>query len=346
MASQSRKKRSKSRKTYRVTRGQKKKTSPKRKNRNQRDILIALVLLLLVAVFGVVHYYQSGTDFFAETKGRGTLQEGISAKDNKNSGAVSARVQDAAKSQAFKGSREPNNPKPIISVESPAQEQSSRPRLVIIIDDVANPRELKAIESIPLKLTPSLFPPSRFSKQTAQMAKGLRHYMVHFPMQADNHPYGAMPDTVTIYEPTAQWRARVKALRRFFPGCVYTNNHTGSLFTSDYEALYTLYGFLREEGFIFVDSRTSRETQGERVARAYGDRYLHRDVFIDNEQTFGAIRKQLKTAVDKARKQGYAIAIGHPHKITMLSLKKSLDILADVDVVYMDELGSFLAGQK
>jgi polysaccharide deacetylase 2 family uncharacterized protein YibQ len=215
---------------------------------------------------------------------------------------------------------------------------AKRPKLVIIIDDVASPKQLKEIQSIPLHLTPSIFPPSRFSRSTEAMAKQLKHYMIHFPMQAANHPYGAMPNTVTLRDSKEQLRARVKNLRRWFPYCVYINNHTGSVFTSDYRSLHTLYGILKEEGFVFLDSRTSIKTQGERVAREYGDRYLFRDVFIDNVQTFGAIRKQLKAAVAKAKKRGYAIAIGHAHSMTMQSLRRSLDILADVDVVYLDEL--------
>jgi len=99
-----------------------------------------------------------------------------------------------------------------------------------------------------------------------------------------------------------------------------------------------LYGLLKQEHFVFVDSRTSSKSQGERVVKAYGDTYLGRDVFIDNTQQFGAIRNELKNAVKQAKKRGYAIAIGHPYPITIRSLKNSLDILVDVDVVYMDEL--------
>jgi polysaccharide deacetylase 2 family uncharacterized protein YibQ len=210
--------------------------------------------------------------------------------------------------------------------------------LVIIIDDVSNPKELKAIRSIPLKLTPSLFPPSKFSQKTAEMARGLRHYMVHFPMQAGNHPQGAMPATLTLGDSEAKMRARVKALRRWFPNCRYTNNHTGSVFTSNYKVLHTVYGLLKEEGFTFLDSRTSPKSKGKKVAKAYGDFYLYRDVFIDNVQEFGPIRKQLKAAIKKAKKRGYAIAIGHPHPMTLRTLKNSLDILVDVDVLYLDEL--------
>ena len=225
-----------------------------------------------------------------------------------------------------------------LHTKAPVIPKGSKPRLVIIIDDVAGPGQLKKIRAVPIKLTPSIFPPSKRLRSTAKMAKDLKHYMIHFPMQAGNYPKGAMNNTLTVRDPEEKMRGRVRELRKWFPNCIYTNNHTGSVFTSDYHALHTVYGLLKEEGFIFIDSRTSAKTKGKKVANAYGDFYLHRDVFIDNIQNATAIRKQLKTAVRKAKKRGYAIAIGHPHSITLKTLKNSADILQAVDVVYIDEL--------
>jgi len=162
--------------------------------------------------------------------------------------------------------------------------------------------------------------------------------MIHLPMEAPEHPKNAMPDTIVRHDSKEKMQLRVKQLREWFPRVVYVNNHTGSTFTADSDALMRLYGLLKQEHFVFVDSRTSSKSQGERVVKAYGDTYLGRDVFIDNTQQFGAIRNELKNAVKQAKKRGYAIAIGHPYPITIRSLKNSLDILVDVDVVYMDEL--------
>ena len=348
----------------------KKKRAGKKGGGTKRDLLIAFALLCLVALAGLF-YYRNGEGHSAGPVTESTHSGKASVLDKKRiavktpkrrqveeierveSASISERI-DRQRREAMragdawmkrKGEKEISMPKQTAlsrkrerALKSPLPRGYRRPKLVIIIDDVSNPGELKAIRSIPLKLTPSLFPPSKFSPKTAQMAKGLRHYMVHFPMQAGNYPHGAMPATLRVGDSRAKMRVRVKALRRWFPDCIYTNNHTGSVFTSDYKALYTLYGLLKEQGFVFLDSRTSSRSQGKKVAKAYGDFYLHRDVFIDNTQQFGAIRKQLKIAVKKAKKRGYAIAIGHPHAITIRSLKNSLDILVDVDVVYLDEL--------
>jgi polysaccharide deacetylase 2 family uncharacterized protein YibQ len=50
------------------------------------------------------------------------------------------------------------------------------------------------------------------------------------------------------------------------------------------------------------------------------------------------IHRQLQKAVNMAKKRGYAIAIGHPHKVTMKALTSAADIFNDVELVYIDEL--------
>ena len=63
-----------------------------------------------------------------------------------------------------------------------------------------------------------------------------------------------------------------------------------------------------------------------------------RNIFLDNKEDSEYIKNQLKKAVKIARKRGYAIAIGHPHKITLTTLKNAKNILKNVQVVYIDEL--------
>ncbi len=366
MASQPRKKTpqkniNKKRKIPRKQTSRKKRTSKKTKSSVKKDILIALVLMVLVFLGGTGYYFsknntsdnrvekkQENKRVIAQKKKK-PVEVKVKEKKKENSEQQLVEVENKSEFLAAKqitkqreiamnASYEDTFEESTLHIKPPVLDRNKRPRLVIIIDDVANPKQLRQIQAVPLKLTPSIFPPSRNLTSTAKMAKNLRHYMIHFPMQAGSYPSGAMLNTMTIRDSKAKMRARVKDLRKWFPSCVYINNHTGSVFTSDYRALHTMVGLLKEEGFVFVDSRTSSKSKGKRVAKEYGDFYLHRDVFIDNVQQFGAIRKQLKRAVKKAKQRGYAIAIGHPHNITLRSLKNSLDILVDVDVVYLDEL--------
>jgi len=313
-------------------------------NRLGRDIALFISILLLAGVGGFAYYHyknksHSGVATKQIRKNTPRTTRKKSTKTDPIEEKISKKREAAMRADYSEG--QPLTEKSGKQHEkTAAPSKKNLPKLVLIIDDVSNPKELKAIRSIPLKITPSLFPPSKYSKNTVQMAKELEHYMVHLPLQAADHSIGAMPDTLMVNDSPEQMQSRVRDIRRWFPRCVYINNHTGSLFTSNYKALYDLYGILKEKGFVFVDSRTSPKSRGKKIAEAYGDPYLYRDVFIDNIQKFGPIRKQLELAVKKARKKGYAIAIGHPHPVTLKTLGNSLDILADVDVVYMDELAS------
>ena len=217
-------------------------------------------------------------------------------------------------------------------------QKGKRPKLVIIIDDISQPWQLKAIRALHYHITPSIFPPSGQAEHSQRLAATLKHYMIHLPMQSGNAGMNRMRGTLKVTDSNKVMQARAKEIRRLFPKGKFLNNHTGSVFTSNYKAMKRMYGYLRKEGFVFVDSRTAGSTKVKKIAREYGDRYIVRDVFIDNTQSISYIHKQLAKAVKIAKKRGYAIAIGHPHKATFKALASAKRILKGVDLVYMDEL--------
>ena len=215
--------------------------------------------------------------------------------------------------------------------------RGTKPKLVIIIDDVTSPKQLAAIRALPIKVTPSLFPPYALSKSNHTLAKGLQHYMIHFPMESGK-VYDKQLGTLRVSDSEETMRARVKELRKLFPTARYVNNHTGSVFTKNEPAMKRLYEALRNEGFVFVDSRTVAKTTVQKIAHDFGDVYVARDVFLDNKKSIPAIHAQLKQAVKEAKKNGYAIAIGHPYEITMRALSKTKGVLDEVEVVYIDAI--------
>ena len=216
--------------------------------------------------------------------------------------------------------------------------QGNKPKLVIIIDDVHTKKQINAIQSLGLKVTPSIFPPYQLARKSNLLARGLDHYMIHLPMESNSRQFNTQSKTLMTSHSQAQVEKRVKELRQLFPTARYINNHTGSVYTGNYAAMYRLYVALKKEGFVFVDSRTTGTSKVRKIAGKFGDDYVARDIFIDNEHTIGYIHKQLKQAVSRAKKNGYAIAIGHPHKVTMQALSSARHILNDINLVYIDEL--------
>ncbi len=239
------------------------------------------------------------------------------------------------------------SPKPVVTRKEVKKEkqkkiklayQGKKPRLVIIIDDVHTKAQLKAIKALDMKITPSIFPPYQLAKHTNLLVKHMKHYMIHLPMESSSKQLNRQTKTLMTYFSDERIADRVMELRYLFPNARYINNHTGSRFTSNYKAMKKLYIALKLEGFVFVDSFTVATSKVKQIAHAFGDAYVRRDIFIDNTKQVSYIHQQLKKAVKKAKKSGYAIAIGHPHKITMQALASAKQILKDVELVYIDEI--------
>ena len=221
---------------------------------------------------------------------------------------------------------------------TPNSSVKGRAKLVLIIDDVATFEHASMVKSIGLKITPSIFPATKTHPDTPNIARTFEFYMIHLPMQA-KHFDSPEIGTLTINESFESILEKIKKIRRDFPRAKYTNNHTGSRFTSDYDAMDKAYRALIEQGFIFVDSKTIAQTAVARAAKKYNQPYISRDIFLDDDPSASAVRRELVAAVNLAKKRGYAIAIGHPKKNTIAVIKASKNnILKDVEVVYLKDI--------
>ncbi len=212
----------------------------------------------------------------------------------------------------------------------------SRAKLAIIIDDVGTDEQAQKIAALPVRVTPSIFPPEYQRKDTRSLARGFEHYAIHLPMEASSAKNNSA--TLRASDNYEKLRGVIAKLRADFPNAKFINNHTGSKFTADERAMQNLLRAMNEHGFLFIDSRTSPATKAKAAMNGLGMRYVHRDVFLDNQNSVAAVRKKLREAVALAKKQGYAIAIGHPKSSTLRALANSADILGEVDLVYLDEI--------
>jgi len=212
-----------------------------------------------------------------------------------------------------------------------------KPQLVIIIDDVSFKNETKLIKQIPFHITPSFFPPTKRHPFTTVYAKTFSDYMVHVPMQAMHYPHPE-PHTLKVTDNYPTIQKRINIIKKEFPRAKFINNHTGSRFTSNLQAMNKLFMALKKDHLGFVDSRTTPFTKASVVDKIYNIPMYSRNIFLDDKENPEYIRNQLKKAVKIAEKKGYAIAIGHPHKVTLITLKNAGNILKNVKVVYIDEL--------
>ncbi|RDU58029.1 divergent polysaccharide deacetylase family protein [Helicobacter sp. MIT 99-5507] len=221
--------------------------------------------------------------------------------------------------------------------------QDSKPKIVIIIDDVLNIKQLNDIKSIDLKITPSIFPNN--NNDMINAVNNLDFFMIHLPLEAKR--YTDELDTIKIGDSIDRMREKIQSIKSSMPNVKYINNHTGSKFTANKESVETLLSVLDDNKIKFVDSRTTPDTKLNEIAKEQNRLILHRDIFIDNNLDANALNKQIKEGIKIAKKRGYAILIAHPHKETLQALKLAKEnLFKDVDIIYLNELDEILQNAK
>ncbi|WP_236103472.1 divergent polysaccharide deacetylase family protein [Campylobacter armoricus] len=217
------------------------------------------------------------------------------------------------------------------------EQKHTKPRLAIIIDDMASHTHVDMLKKTNLKLIPSFFPPDKRHPYTAEFAKDFDFFMVHLPLAAIKYDKAEL-DTLHPDDDMQKIGKRIAFIKEQFPNVKFINNHTGSLFTANIQAMEKLFSAFNKNNFIFVDSRTIGKSKAKNLASKFNQPYIARDVFLDNEDDVVYIKKQLKQAINEAKKKGFAIAIGHPRDKTFRALMQSKDILNSVELVYLNEI--------
>ncbi len=218
----------------------------------------------------------------------------------------------------------------------PRQQPADGPALLaIVIDDMGSSMsEARSLAAIGVPLTFSVIPGlPRYREVASFAASSGIETMIHIPMQSKEWPGRRLESNgLLVSMGDGELRERVAGYMRDLPGAVGANNHTGSEFTEHADKMRSVLDTLKEKGLFFVDSVTTPQTVGIRLAREVGMKSGRRNVFLDNELERGYILGQLSQAVRQAKKNGAAIAICHPHKATISALVSALPGLANQGV--------------
>lgn len=216
--------------------------------------------------------------------------------------------------------------------------KSNKPKLAIIIDDISTFYHAKKIKSLGLNITPSIFPISQNYPQAISVAREFKFYMIHLPLEAINYPYQEK-NTLKVGDSIEKINKQIAKIRSDFPNAIYINNHTGSKFTSDYSSMKILFNSLKTYKMIFIDSYTTKESKAGILSKEFGNKYLKRDVFIDNNKDEKAIINQIRRAIKIAKISGQAIAIGHPYSQTFKALEvMKNELKSEVELVFVKDL--------
>ena len=222
------------------------------------------------------------------------------------------------------------------ATKQPAPVTDSRPKVAIIIDDMGYHYDVgDGLLELDMEITFSFLPHAPLTEKLMKKAheRG-RDIMAHLPMEASDRKWDPGPGALYL---AASHDALVQMLRddlAEIPYAIGANNHMGSKFTENRQAMHTVLTEIKKQGLFFIDSFTTSQSTGMSEATRMGIKTNRRNIFLDNVQNSAQICSQIKKLVQYAQKKQQAIGIGHPYKATLTALSTcGQQLLSEVQVV-------------
>ena len=198
-----------------------------------------------------------------------------------------------------------------------------RGTIALILDDVG--RRVQTVDRFHRLGVPISYAVLPFESRTPEVAARIAslggELMVHLPMEGGrgaNPGPGALMSDMSADEVRALTRRALAAV----PEAVGVNNHMGSVVSADPALMAAVLDEVFSSGLFFVDSRTSPRSVAFQAARERGVPAAERDVFLDTERSSAAIERQFDLLLERAERDGAAIAIGHPYDETLEVLER------------------------
>lgn len=203
-------------------------------------------------------------------------------------------------------------------------------KIAIIIDDVGYQyKQVKALMDLPFALTYAILPNTPYAKRLAEYAhQHNKEVLVHLPMEGSRQEIFE-PQTLTRQMKQAEFKRMTSRLINAIPHAVGVNNHMGSVLTQQTTHMQWLMETLSAQtsDLFFIDSFTTPRSQAYAQARTRNIPSLQRDFFLDNDLDPARIRRAFQQLINKAHQNGSAIAIAHPHAITLDVIRHALSAL-------------------
>lgn len=198
-------------------------------------------------------------------------------------------------------------------------------KLAIVIDDVGyRPHEENAVLQMPIAVSVAVLPNAPHAQLMATKAhRQGREVLIHLPMA----PFSKQPLERDTLQPSMSSEEIQRIIRNAVnnvPYAVGMNNHMGSAMTANLQGMQRVMQALDRYPLYFLDSMTIGNSQAMRAAVGTHVKVIKRQVFLDDTANPDDIRRQFNRAVALARKNGSAIAIGHPRPATVKVLQQML----------------------
>jgi len=218
----------------------------------------------------------------------------------------------------------------ILSMSSaPAIGAEQRPILSLVIDDLGYSFQYgREVIELDGDHTYAIIPGTSYAKKLALHAQ--RHnkeVILHLPLQASNPSAASEANALNEAMDEDQLADNLVSMLAEIPVIKGVNNHMGSHLTQIDYFMRPIMDIIKayNPNFYFLDSRTSPNSIAHTEALNSGLSSIRRDVFLDNDyENPESIHLQYQIWLQKARDQGHAVAIGHPHPNTIAYLRENL----------------------
>lgn len=250
----------------------------------------------------------------------------------------------------YEGDEPPGGGAPGPAPEAPASGVRERgPRAAIIIDDLGNSRRhARIVTELPYPLAVAVLPQAPHAVHTARQAHAAgKEVLVHMPMEPGDSGIRLDGSFLRAGMDREHLLATLRSNLAGIPYVQGVNNHMGSRLTARSQPMGWVMEALNQRGLYFIDSRTTAATKGLKEAQAAGLPAAERDIFLDHDPAEEAVREQFRALLTRAREQGTALAIGHPHPVTLKVLREMLPKASrrGVEIVPLREVVAVRNGQ-
>ena len=202
-------------------------------------------------------------------------------------------------------------------------------KVVIIIDDLGNNDALsmQAVH-LPAPVICSILPQTPFAYEIDKAAvANHKEIILHVPMQPIHwQPLG--PGGLTINMSQTAFLNTLEQDLNSVPDAFAISNHMGSLMTQNQKNMNWLMIFLQQHHLAMMDSVTIHNSVAYKTARRENIPAAYRSVFLDDIVSTSAVTAQFQQLIIAAKKNGLAIAIGHPNRVTLNYLETAIPQLA------------------
>lgn len=205
-------------------------------------------------------------------------------------------------------------PQPQKAVSKPVAPSVREKQLFVVIDDAGlDLAEARQFLEIPVPITIAVLP---HQKQTTRVCAEIarnpgKEIILHQPMEAYDANLKTGPGAIFNSTDPAEVPAILANNLASVRGAVGMNNHMGSRVTENPALMREVLRYCKANGLFFLDSKTSFNSQVERVAHGERMHVEGRHVFLDIQHDREYVRKMWGSAVAHARTHGYAVVIGH-----------------------------------